>query len=830
MREALALLLAVVIFGGSTVGEEQFDYFRNNWNVIGLKDYQRGARVMPDNRIMLAGPDVAVQVRLGERLMPLSCRNHKLAMDGWMPIMVVSADDAAVRYEFTYWATPLPTVKDWRKAFDWPTEGENFLVWVSYRATNTSGKPAEARVQVQLDPAFRHPGGAEAPREPKVDKSLHGSHSLTKMLPPGNTVAGAARFAFFPIQDSAALDKEDQNVWLQRTIDYWQGMMNSISHIDVPCRKATEAAKAAHVCQLIASDHGQMRGGEGFYDQFYLRDAANQLLALEEAGHIEMARNAIKYFLQRQQADGRFAGGGNQGGQFDANGQTQWMLWQFYKITADRAFLAEVYPNMLRATRWTMKARRAEPDDSPYAGVLPRAPSDGEGLWGDRARRTVGYDLWNLRGMTCTADAARILGKEEARELADEVKACRADIDAASKQTGVPYFPPMWDGGGRHWGNTETLWPTELFDRDDPRVVALVDHVRNDWGGGYVEGTILLPLKPWVKKTWALHPYMGSYTTMVDLVRGRHEMVVEDFYWYLLHATAANAFPEGIYADRREAWGNTIPHVTGACNFVFMLRHMLIHEADDELYLLRAVPDWWLDDGQEIRVERAPTHFGVMDMIVSGKKDGMEVKVDLPKRNPPERVVLHLPESRPLLGKVGGVEVVTRSNQKKRWDFSTVVTLYENSDPPPLWMKPDALSLTTGKSATCSSSLPGYPAGHANDGYANDTDRHWATDVKQLNDPEPWWQVDLENPTTVGRVVVVGYYGSVRHYGFTVATSLDGQTWEMVADRRQNRAPSTREGYICRFRPRAARYIRVTQPHHSANTGRHLVEVMAFKE
>ncbi len=164
-------------------------------------------------------------------------------------------------------------------------------------------------------------------------------------------------------------------------------MMNSISHIDVPCRKATEAAKAAHVCQLIASDHGQMRGGEGFYDQFYLRDAANQLLALEEAGHIEMARNAIKYFLQRQQADGRFAGGGNQGVQFDAN-----------------------------------------------------------------------------------------------------------------------------------------------------------------------------------------------------------------------------AFPEGIYADRREAWGNTIPHVTGACNFVFMLRHMLIHEAGDELYLLRAVPDWWLDDGQEIRVERAPTH------------------------------------------------------------------------------------------------------------------------------------------------------------------------------------------------------------------------------
>jgi hypothetical protein len=40
---------------------------------------------------------------------------------------------------------------------------------------------------------------------------------------------------------------------------------------------------------------------------------------------------------------------------------------------------------------------------------------------------------------------------------------------------------------------------------------------------------------------------MGAYTTMADLARGRHEQVVRDFYWYLLHSTAAHAFPEGIY-------------------------------------------------------------------------------------------------------------------------------------------------------------------------------------------------------------------------------------------------------------------------------------------
>ena len=82
----------------------------------------------------------------------------------------------------------------------------------------------------------------------------------------------------------------------------------------------------------------------------------------------------------------------------------------------------------------------------------------------------------------------------------------------------------------------------------------------------------------------------------------------------------------------------------------------------------------------------------------------------------------------------------------------------------------------------------------------------------------------------VGRVVVVAFNGDTRYYGFTVETSLDGQTWDMVADRRDNKELSTAEGYTCRFEPRPVRYLRVTQTHNSANTGRHLVEVMAFEE
>jgi hypothetical protein len=141
---------------------------------------------------------------------------------------------------------------------------------------------------------------------------------------------------------------------------------------------------------------------------------------------------------------------------------------------------------------------------------------------------------------------------------------------------------------------------------------------------------------------------------------------------------------------------------------------------------------------------------------------------------------------------------------------------------------PSVPSLTTGKPVTCSSALPQYPARLANDGRSDDPDQYWATDVS--TDKEPWWQVDLESPATVGRVVVICYYGDERYYGFAVDASLDGEHWEQVADRRDNKKPSTSEGYACRFEPRSVRYIRVTQPYNSANTGRHLVEVMAFEK
>jgi len=660
-------------------GEEPFDYFRNSWNVVGLKDYERGTRITPDNQLLLAGTD-RISIFAGDPLTPLGRKQTKTLLEGWLPVVLLTAAEADVRYDFTVWATPLPTVADWEQAFDRPAAGEDFLTWIAVKASNTGEKKATARVKFKRWTAQEeYAKVAEAPAEQaaalKNDDAT--DHDFIWTLGPGDSGEGFVNFPFFPAGDSKGWLKEDPKLWLQRTIDYWKVLLARGANVSVPCRQATEAFLASHICQLIALDHGEVHGGEGFYDAFYIRDGAYQVMELEEAGLLEIASRALDSYLNHQRPDGRFE---SQKGQLDANGQAVWVLWQYYKITGDKKWLGSVYPQMRKAVDWTIEARRKTASDPKFPGLLPASPADGEYLW-DGKNHIVGYDFWNLRAMICAGDAAEALGyKNEAKALEGEIRNYRQAIDSAWKKTGLTHFPPSWEKDGTHWGNTEILWPVPVLGPEDPRIEALNQQVRRDHLGGYAEGIIRWGY-PGIPQP-AIHPYMGAYTTMNCLHRGLDEQVVEDFYWYLLHSTAAHAFPEGIFFNERTAWYQTIPHVTGAANFALLLRHMLIHEAGDELHLLTAVPDWWLGEGKEIRIERAPTHFGELSLVVRGTASGVNIDWAPPSREKPSRIVLHLPESRRLANEVSGIKVVYRPDQNRRWDFKTVVKLYEKTAPP----------------------------------------------------------------------------------------------------------------------------------------------------
>jgi len=274
------------------------------------------------------------------------------------------------------------------------------------------------------------------------------------------------------------------------------------------------------------------------------------------------------------------------------------------------------------------------------------APADGENLW-DGRHHIVGYDWWGLRGLRAAAEAARSLGRDrDAAAFAKEFQDFRGCILRALDRTGLPYIPPSYEKAGTHWGNLEAVFPSPLIDPHDKRLTATLDFVRNRFGevdgagGGFIEGVI-----QWSPPArGAIHPYMSQFVTNSHIIRDEYDKAVDGFYSFLLHTTSTHGFPEGVHWRRRQAWANTVPHLWAAALYVITLRNMLLREQGEALHLLSAVPVHWLDEGREIRLTGAATHFGKVSLRAEAGKDVVRVHLTPPTRNAPSRLVLHLPK------------------------------------------------------------------------------------------------------------------------------------------------------------------------------------------
>ena len=76
-----------------------------------------------------------------------------------------------------------------------------------------------------------------------------------------------------------------------------------------------------------------------------------------------------------------------------------------------------------------------------------------------------------------------------------------------------------------------------------------------------------------------------------------------------------------------------------------------------------------------------------------------------------------------------------------------------------------------------SSEAPGHPASAANDGSAATA---WQA---RDNDPNPWWQVDLERAVTLTRAKIT--FPAPGQYHYKIETSADDQHWTLAADQTQ---------------------------------------------
>lgn len=185
------------------------------------------------------------------------------------------------------------------------------------------------------------------------------------------------------------------------------------------------------------------------------------------------------------------------------------------------------------------------------------------------------------------------------------------------------WYPTDIDTGPLHLTRLKAL---------DPKGV-LADYLLNDHEDN-------LFMKGW---SMANEPVYNQHA-MTYLFRDEPKQVIRAFYSMMACAFSHSVFEP---VEHRWGWGQYFgpPSTDGA--WFELYRNMLIHERDDDaLVLLQATPRKWLEPGKQIRVEKAPTYYGLVNLRVDSRKlDDIQAIVEFSSGKRPKNLFVRLRHS-----------------------------------------------------------------------------------------------------------------------------------------------------------------------------------------
>ncbi len=396
----------------------------------------------------------------------------------------------------------------------------------------------------------------------------------------------------------SALSEEDTFKIFKQEWDTW---FSKACWMDLPDPKTRGLYYASLAYLLISADregkHLILKVNELQYDNFWLRDATFMILALEQVGYQELAKEACLYFLEKQKRDGLFI---SQPYQLDGLGQALWTFGQYYRWSKDLSFVKRVYPSVSRAVAWLEKTLRES-----SLGLLPAThPLDNENLYG----HILGNDFWAWAGLASAVELAKALKKrKEAEKWSVLLTSYRQNILRALRQATQRTrgrIPPALEPGGYDWGNLEVAWPTSFLPATHSWTQKTIAYARRNFREGLMT----------YSRPYLLHGYLGNDVAMTELLAGERERVLDYFRSLVKHTSSAHCGFELVNRFSRTFGRNLIPHGTFAGKFLLLLRSMLLNERENFLEVGKVLPPEWIQPGKQIKVQEAPTLWGPLSL------------------------------------------------------------------------------------------------------------------------------------------------------------------------------------------------------------------------
>ncbi len=479
-----------------------------------------------------------------------------------------------------------------------------------------------------------------------------GGQRLSTFLSPGKPVY----LAIFTKPTTEQLPKLDASVYAaqkNQCIQTWETLLDKGMQVEVPEPMVNDAWRSLLVgtFELLKGDETNYSAGNQ-YAKMYVGEGGDAIKALALWGYKDDARRLLAPLMDYKRDDLLF----------HQAGKKLQLLSDYYWLTHDASWFAE------QKKRTAVQVDRLVDGREKDTGLAPR-----ESYCGDI--HTQVYSLnsnangWSglhhfsaaLEDMGDHAEAKMLeeSAKEWEPKLRDAVaKSIRKDVKPTFVPMALfgdekPYNPLTATNMGGYW---DLVAPYVLgcgfFPYDSQESRWLTDYLEKN--GGLMMGMVRTHPE---NSFWAINQNIDDLYTlryvMALLQRDEVDRALVSFYGKLAQGLTRNTFigAEGTCPLPVDEYGRQMylpPNSASNAFFLSMLRHMLVQDWDmdndgkpDTLRLMFATPRSWLEDSKTIKVDRAPTAFGEVSVVMNShlKQGEVVAEVSAPERAPGKMLI-----------------------------------------------------------------------------------------------------------------------------------------------------------------------------------------------
>ena len=409
--------------------------------------------------------------------------------------------------------------------------------------------------------------------------------------------------------------------------DSWRKKLSHGISLVTPDQKLNSLFGFSVATLLMLYDGNTITPGPFTYHQFWIRDGAYMINALDKAGYSCYTEKILDSLKQYQDKNGYFR---SQKGEWDSNGQVLWMVCQNAFLTGKENIFSENFDYLLKGLKWIERTRLLKNKflKEPFYGLLP------SGLSAEHLGLADFYfwdNFWSLSGISAFGEMCFKTGRMEEYEASlklynDYQKSINTSIEKVRNKFLIKEIPASCtrsiDCG--MIGSVCASYPLQLFGENDESMKQTLDTIYNNF---FFKGMFFQNV---------IHSGMNAYLTMqvahAFLYTGDRNKFLKILDTVKDRAGSNLNYPEAIHPFTGGGVMGDGHHGWAAAEIVSAMRDAFIYERTDnsarlkELVLLAGISPEWFRKTEPFYIEKAPVCGSLISIRVIPSPDHIEIQ------------------------------------------------------------------------------------------------------------------------------------------------------------------------------------------------------------